>query len=83
MFNWLIGVESNAYLQFNGTTLVFNETKLNKTITNLAVTSGGNSSFNQSFTDKRYLERSANITQQVGNTQIFYDKWELIIAGGP
>lgn len=43
LFNWIInlGDGSTAYLTFNGSTLSFNETKLNATIQNLSGGGGG------------------------------------------
>ncbi|GEM_PF-6963539 len=46
LFNWLIAGNSSHYLSFNGSTLVFDEARLNTTIGNLGVNVGFNNTAN-------------------------------------
>ena len=57
LFNWVINSVSSAWLQFDGSTLTFNESHLNETIGNYVsnlTNQAGNSSWNQSFADTLY-----------------------------
>ncbi|MBS3066605.1 hypothetical protein J4205_02160 [Candidatus Pacearchaeota archaeon] len=55
LFNWLIAGNSSHYLSFNGSTLTFDETRLNTTIDNRIITSSAvNASWNQTYADSKY-----------------------------
>ncbi|MBS3072334.1 hypothetical protein J4477_00695 [Candidatus Pacearchaeota archaeon] len=54
MFNWIITGNSSHYLNFNGTTLVFDEARLNATIDNKVSLAGANSSWNETYADTLY-----------------------------
>ncbi len=73
LFSWLVNNDvSQNYLSFNGSTLSFNETKLNNTIDNIAAVFG-NASWNQSFANTLY----ATIGTTSGNLS-----WNQSFANG-
>jgi len=64
IFNWIIGDNSQEYLDFNGTHLDFNETKLNETIDDRAT--GGGSESDPIWVSERY--NKVNVTIVWNNT---------------
>lgn len=68
LFDWIINTISLPYLSFNGSTLTFNETKLNETITSI----GGNSSWNESYAGGLYAPNTtAGIQYLINSTNIY------------
>jgi len=65
LFNWFIDVASRDYLSFNGTTLSFNESKLNLTVEDRGLAAGFNSTYNASYVP--YSGATANVDLGANN----------------
>lgn len=65
LFNWVIDIPSQIWMTFNGTTLTFNETKLNETIdyrVSLNNSGGsGNVTWNESYANGLYVDVTGDI----------------------
>ncbi len=60
LFDWIISPFSAGYFSFNGSTLDFNETFLNNTISSLA-SSGGNASWNESLANDLFVNIDGDV----------------------
>jgi len=60
LFNWFIDAGSLSWLNFNGTTLSFNESNINNYITTNHL--GGNESWNESYANSLYVPYTGAIT---------------------
>ena len=73
LFNWIIDIPSRAYLSFNGTTLEFNETKLNNTID--ARATGDNVTWNEARADTLYAGNEWGYNMSDGSYNATYDNF--------